>query len=784
MKKFKRILASLVMVFTCIATLAGCGKDPAIESMSIKSGLQTIYYQGDTPSFDDLKVKVVYDDGTEKIIDKNELTIGNFSTESLGTYDVKIAYQGKEITVKIKVTDNKDEVYDIKAVENNMNFVQYNAALNPSSNAEFESVFSEREYNDLTIYKVGYDNKFVYNMNLTALDDNGEYIEGLKTTRTVTTVYVKDEIGDTYTKLEGNDVATYVEIDDYKSSYQFKPIAENKIFKLDIRPYYLKEEQLVNVANFTKTIEFKVVKGYNITEAKQLGILNNVNEIAEYTYSNSTEEYDDVNLYEKWTKFLNDNGIERADNTSAIILHNNIVVTGADVPSVLLAKPTTQTTNPNKTFPTAKPEVTNPKALYTDENNNKFVLEENLDGIKCDASNVYCHKIAKNDTFTIHGNFFTLDVDLPTVDTTLLYEYGSQTSLFRFVSDYSSIENEETTLADNNNAVAASTNTFVNINNLNSIGNAIRTDSTNKEKNEDSAQMGGLIFIKAPALTLNVRNSIIKAYLINFYIEERLSTINLRHVKSYDAYQSIVYGYNGGNMNIEDCFLERAGGPVILIANDDNDLAKKKVTTIVARRSKLESLVTGHEPWFDIYDKTTLATTLKATASTFETMFDSTFIAPDDASAANITREKGLVNAVFVNMSTDTYDPEDTYTSQSLAKLVIDDVVVSDTTGMNAATIQDANKALINEKTLALENVFETKKGGIVTSSEGNNASGFITQEDITDTGGNPDLLTQIAMGKWIEAMTALGDEYVGIYAFGMSMVTGYYSLTNGNSGQ
>ena len=155
MKKITKIMMLLVMFLAGFSTIVGCGKGPQIESITVKSGLTTTYLKGDDPSFDDLKVKVVYDDGTEETIGKEDLTIGEFSTDTVGTHDVKISYKGKEFTVKIKVTNNRDEAYDIKAVENNKHFVQYESAFDPAANADFESIFDNRERNEANMYKVG-----------------------------------------------------------------------------------------------------------------------------------------------------------------------------------------------------------------------------------------------------------------------------------------------------------------------------------------------------------------------------------------------------------------------------------------------------------------------------------------------------------------------------------------------------------------------------------------------------------------------------------------------------
>lgn len=768
MKKLKEILAIFVMCITCVLTLAGCAcNNNKIVEMSLKSGFRTTYLVDEEINYDDMKIAVVYKDGTEETIGKDQFTYEPISTEAPGTYDLKVTYKEAEKKFKITVTRDKDAVYQILTPEHNKNYVQYESALKALTGDEseetLEGVFTNRVKSDETIYVVGDDNPFTYNLRVTALDTNGLPVAGgLQASKTVTTVYYKSTYDGTYTKLTEEQVPSYVEVYGDTSSYQFKTLG---YYKLEIRPFYLTDEQLLTPDVYTKTIEIKVVDGYNVTEAYQLGMLYNVSETTTYTYENNTRN--PVNLYEAWGEFLNEKeeGIV-IKNINAIVLHNDITVTGADIPTAYLDDPR-QVSAPLHTI---EEEATNEKALYIDENGHKKVLVDQMSSPKCGGTNIYCHQVTEGTPFTFYGNFFTLKAQLPTVDTNILPDYGSTSSLFRFVSTYSAIEDEATTLgAKNEEAMASSQSSIANFVNLNTIGNATRTDSTNEDVNDDSAQMGGLIFVKAPAVTLNIKNSIIKSYLINAYMEQRLTNINIIDSKLYDSYQSIIYGFNGGNLTIKTSELKRAGGPAILLAGEDNRTSIKHITNIVVdKESEIESYITGLEPWFKIYNKTGMATLLKSADPLFRGYFNSTFV----SSGEKI--EDQLVNAILFNVLNKN-ENNLTTCQQMMAKMTIDGVVVMDTTGMNDSEVlaADANKNLINSNTAIGKVMFASTHGGVV-----GDPVGPVDENDPTPPSF---LITNESIPALIPTMKADNSEnkkdYLAGYVYGMSLVMSYYAL-------
>ena len=758
MKKIKQLFAVFMICLTCITTAVACfGKDQ-VESITVKSGLREVYYKGEQVDFNNLKVNVTYKDGTVETVGKDQLTIGDFSTQTVGNYNVTIAYKDKTITVKLKVSNNKDEVYDIINAEHNKNIVQYeNVFKTPGSSVDTESLFVDRVMSDDTIYVVGDDNAFIYNLQVNALDTEGLPVSGgLQASKTVSTVYYKETyLASEYTKLTDTQLSDYVTIDDEVGSYHF---LQQGYYKLEVRPYYLSETQLLEASVYTKTLEFKVVDGYNITTAKQLGILNNVSEITKYSYKNNENEEikASVNLYEKWGSLLEDAGIEQ-QAVNAIVLHNDITITPEDIPEDYFESPSYATNSDEHA------ETINPNALYTDKNGNKKVLVDHMESDKCTSTTIYCHEVETNSTFKFYGNFFTIKADLPTVDLNILSADGSHTTLFKFVSTHSNKENSNENLGANyETALAAATNTKIYIYNLNTIGNAARTDSTKPEDNPTSAHMGGLIFVKAPAVTLTIKNTIVKAYLTNFHLEERLATLNLDSVKSYDAYQSIIYSFNGYKLNITNSDLQRAGGPVILMNNSQVASEKRVATTIVIEDTYMESYVSGLEPWFAAQNKVDTATGLKSmNSAVYNPLYNSTFL----KLGADQTTE--LSNALIFNLNT-----SDDTTAQSIVHITIDNKVVMDTLGMNSDEPNfDTAKTLIYNYSQLGRPVL-----GPVMATTDNRAVGALPgyggskEEIFMETNGG----SSYAIAEDMTASSTEND-YLTIYTPGMSLVVGYY---------
>lgn len=394
-KQIRKIISCLFMAILCISAIAGCScGQKKVVSLTIKDGtLDYTYKQNEEYSFDDLKVIAKYNDETKEEVGKEDLTIGEFSTEELGDFKVKISYEGVEIEVTLRVTNDLDELYEINTVEESADILKF------KSNSTFVGTGETKEREFIQkgkTYKVGDDNPFKFFPNITVVDDSGVPLP-INAYTSVSKVYLKD--GNNYTLLEGASLTNMVVIDEEKSTYDFTEAAVGKIFKIEARPANLTEVQLLEPAQYTVSLELEVVDAYNVTRAVELGILNN----------DTTED-----KYQPWTTLLSNNQVTRPTTLNGIVLHNDINVAKTDIPAV----------------------------YYTGDTYQGQYLKNDLDG----DTDLYRHVVADDSKFNFYGNYFTLNFSaIPVIDRTISGEKYSTASVFKFAANEDTAPTKYTT---------------------------------------------------------------------------------------------------------------------------------------------------------------------------------------------------------------------------------------------------------------------------------------------------------------------------------------------------
>ena len=410
-KNTKKILSIFFMFIMFVCTVTGCG-DKEIENLKVKTGtLEYVYKQNSDTStiFDDLKIIATYNDGTTQEIGKEDLTISNFSTQNIGTHKVTITYEGKSLEISLKVTNNEDELYGIYGVE-----LPESISNGYNKNIEDKENFEAEFFDKTSPYVVGDDNPFTFLPKVTALDDTDTLIQ-INAFKSVVNVYLKNE--GQFELVEGTTRDSYVTIDDVNQKYDFTEQAIGEEFRLEVKPYWLSEEQKLEDEDYTVTFDLKVVDGYNITTAKELGILNN-----DPNYSVLGN-----NMYNYWVDFLGDDITVSPQNINGVVLHDNLQITANDIPS---------------------------QFFY----NGYLIDTRELPNV-----NIYYHTAQKNRPFTFYGNYFTIDASqIPLIDTEL-DDGVSQASLFRFTGNPVDLEDYEASIR---------------MENLSLIGNGNRTNDT------------------------------------------------------------------------------------------------------------------------------------------------------------------------------------------------------------------------------------------------------------------------------------------------------------------
>ena len=235
MKKRKFMTAALSLASLISLVGCSCGGDKTVESLSIESGLDYVYYQGSDYSFDDIKVKVTWNDGSVTYVGKNDLNVGTFSTETVGTHKVTFSYKGKQVQVQLKVTADADEVYQVDLFDEPTTLKDRTAKLAVDSNTS-GGYASKTD----TTYVVGDDNKWYFTPEIKYLDPETQTQKSFEKYTSVSTVYLKE--GNDFVELKETNsdaskkVSTYVAIDEELSSYDFTDAAIGQTFKLVVKP--------------------------------------------------------------------------------------------------------------------------------------------------------------------------------------------------------------------------------------------------------------------------------------------------------------------------------------------------------------------------------------------------------------------------------------------------------------------------------------------------------------------------------------------------------------------
>lgn len=559
-KQIRKVLSMFFMFIMFVCTVAGCG-DKEIENLKVKAGtLEYVYKQNSDVSFDDLKLVVVYNDGTTEEVGKDDITISDFNTTTVGNYKVTFTYEGKTLDVTLKVTNNEDELYGVFGLEL-PEFISNGYNKNKENKENFEAEF----YDKTAPYVVGDDNLFTFLPKVTAFDDTDTKIT-VNAFESVVTVYKEDDTTHDFVELTKettnadlhlstykSDDVEYVVVDNFNQTYDFTEDAIGQTFKVKVMAYYKDEDRLDS--DVTVEYDFEIVDGYNITTAKELGILNN-----DPNYSILG-----TNMYNSWVDFLGDDITVSPQDINGVVLHNNLTITTDDIPS---------------------------QYFY----NGYLKDTRELPNV-----NIYYHAAQKDRPFTLYGNYFTVDASqIPLIDMT--EDDGvSQAALFRFTGN-----------SDNPADCEASAR----IENLALIGNANRTNDS------DAPGLGGVIGIKSSRSTTTIYNCIMRTFYISMYAEDNpggfYSKLNIDYTKSYDSYQNALFMW-GGETNITRSELKKAGGPLMILQHEDPDknIDSRIPVVNVDELTVLESYVDGEEAWFVQFSAVDKVKDIKALSGLF-----------------------------------------------------------------------------------------------------------------------------------------------------------------------
>ena len=530
---------------TLTVSFGGKSKDITITVIAVEptgivvdtTGMKTNYLVGEILDETGLKVSLKYNNQTTTPIELKDVQLSKVDMSEEGEKTLTITYQGYTATAKIFVTAPDTDEWYVVGYELPEFVATYTTNKAEKTNKETEY------YDRAQTYKVGTDNEFVFNPIVTALKDpfDDEEVESeLKTYRHNFKLYIKT--GSTYQELTA-DLDTYVEtIDERNGRIKFAPAAAGKQFKVEAKPYYFQDD-------FSVSFEFDVVAGYNIYNAKQLSIIDNVQN-------------------EQWEEIKQEIGVENL-SVNKIIFQNNFVMADSDLP----------------------------KAFFYQENDEdtKGLLSKypGIVGSLRDWMSIYYRTLKNGETFEIEGNYYTIDFSKISV----VEYFGAEgainqithSQLFYFEGEYKA--QEITGEAQTVEHVTDITTDSYTMQNFSIIGNANR--------DEDTTKAGGLILVKANQSKLNATNVLTRSVAITWF-PDKFGKMILDKVKSYDAYSSSVYSYKRTDLTITNSELKRSGGPLMIVCQEAADEVPLEYGIVnVDANTKLEAFVTGQEAWFD-----------------------------------------------------------------------------------------------------------------------------------------------------------------------------------------
>lgn len=404
---------------------------------------------------------------------------------------------------------------------------------------------------------------------------------GVDTTTEIDTeilVELFDESTNTYKKIENLD--EYVTITYIQNHLQFKPAANGKTFKITAKAS--------NPADGLNNLvyEVKVVDGYNVYKADELSVIVNA-------YNHDGEKTENG-----WRAFKQERNLADVQ-ANAVVLQNNIVINNENIPSYYFW---------------SQAEVDK----FTSDI--KALTNQSIVGSLKDGFGLYVYERAINpgDNFEFYGNYFNIDYsNLAKMVLSREASYDGTVSSSNGVKYYSDDNDKNTQITTHTSLfrfAGTTKNSNLLIKDLSVFGNGRRS--------ADTRESGGAMLVKIEGLTsVAENNSYSNCYMGFMYTTSQVPTIEegltnkLINTKGYNSYNSLLYMWGVKDLLIEGGEFVGAGGPVMIVDHADPE-SKEQVggypSTINIIGTKLESFVTGNEPWFASYGATALVPQIKA----------------------------------------------------------------------------------------------------------------------------------------------------------------------------
>ena len=649
MKKILGIVLAVLFALSCILLVA-C--NTAVTDLKFTDAPKQVK-RGETVDYSKIHVEATLENGKTKTLaltDKG-VTYDKISTAVANvTQTLTARYGGQTAEATIEVVEGEIDLSN--AIINKFGqadgYSKYKEAIAISSTAQ-------TGFYNKKAYTVGNVNGYLLLPDVSAIVDGEIIYLSHNQVHTTFKLYHKDS---GWTLLTGTNLDKYLAKAE-NNIYYFTKDAEHETFKLEVT---LGEEYAVQIPTMNKTIEqeFEVVNGYNAYDVLGLSVIDNCNIKSWAEKKDYTFDWDDG---KKVSQF---NTVEQ------VILHNNITIKAADLPDNYFWKKGQGGSVSYNDALSRSPEDLRP---YLEGSLREVYLGEDWEN----GSNTQQRGLFVSSGIGLNGNFLKVDY----VDNInkngekglfIVHDFNQKSSdnIRSYPeSHYSIICYREQGQLDGLNKVPVIENVYF---------------SGETTKTEDITTPAGLMTVASDISEFNIRNTIASYWFSNLTLSGDESVNNIDSCKFYYSFSQMMYAKNLGEINITNCEMKVAGGPLLIVIETEDISTTLNIDSV----SNMENWVTGSEVWFTI--------NMKGSAS----------VIPQLLKVATVT--DGVVGTHFASSRTITGESgkdEQVTTANLIAVLIPDPGKVMDNQDAIPGTFNIGTGA--NKATYGMENsVFET----------------------------------------------------------------------------
>ena len=118
------VIAILAVAVIAVLCLSACEEEYNIDHLEIYASPRTSYFVGEELDYEGASIKVVYTNGTDRIVPVDETMISSFNSSVLGPQYIKIYYGNRSVSVKVEVNRYATESSALEIPSANYDLIQ------------------------------------------------------------------------------------------------------------------------------------------------------------------------------------------------------------------------------------------------------------------------------------------------------------------------------------------------------------------------------------------------------------------------------------------------------------------------------------------------------------------------------------------------------------------------------------------------------------------------------------------------------------------------------------